>query len=92
LGAFGEFGLVGAQATSVNFLNVCLMLFFFQGLAVIYRFFAVFRVGFFWQALLMIIVVGQLFLLVSLLGLMDHWVDFRARLSKRREQMKKELQ
>lgn len=86
LGAFGDFGKVSLQAGSVNVLNVCLMLFFFQGLAVIYRFFTVFRVGFFWQALIMIILVGQLFLLVSLLGLVDHWVDFRTRLSKRREE------
>ncbi len=92
LGAFGEFGLSNVQAISVNVLNICLMLFFFQGLAVVYRIFTVFRIGFFWQALLMIIIVGQLFLLVSLLGLVDHWVDFRARLSKGREEMNKELQ
>ena len=92
LGAFGDFGKVSLQAGSVNVLNVCLMLFFFQGLAVIYRFFAVFRIGFIWQALLMIILVGQLFLLVSLLGLIDHWIDFRTRLSKGREQMNNELQ
>lgn len=95
LGAFGDFGkingAISVQAASVNVLNICLMLFFFQGLAVIYRFFAVFRVGFFWQALSMIILVCQLFLLVSLLGLVDHWVDFRTRLSKRREEMNNEL-
>lgn len=92
LGAFGEFGLSGLQATSINILNVCLMLFFFQGMAVIYRLFAVFRIGAFWQALAMVVIVGQLFLLVSLVGLVDHWVDFRSRLSKRREEMNKELQ
>jgi hypothetical protein len=92
LGAFGEFGLPSLQSAAVNVLNVCLVLFFFQGLAVVYRFFHVFRLGFFWQALLMVIIVGQLFLLVSLLGLVDHWVDFRARLTKRREEMNKELQ
>lgn len=92
LGAFGEFGLTNVQAVAVNLLNICLMLFFFQGLAVIYRFFAVFRIGFFWQVLLMVIIIGQLFLLVSLVGLVDHWVDFRTRLSKGREEMNKELQ
>jgi hypothetical protein len=91
-GAFGESGIANLQAVSVNVLNVCLMLFFFQGLAIIFRFFQVFRVGFIWQALLMVIVIGQLFLLVSLLGIVDHWVDFRTRLSKRREEMNKELQ
>jgi len=91
LGAFGDFGKLGLQAASVNVLNVCLMLFFFQGLAVVSRAFTVFRIGFFWQALLMIILVSQLWLL-SLLGLVDHWVDFRSRLSKGREEMNNELQ
>jgi hypothetical protein len=93
LGAFGDFGKLGLEAGCVNVLNVCLMLFFFQGLAVVTRAFAVFRIGFFWQALLMIILVSQLWIL-SLLGLVDHWVDFRSRLSKGkgREQMNNELQ
>ena len=92
LGAFGDFGKVGLQAACVNVLNVCLILFFFQGLAVIYRFFTVFRVGFFWQALLMIILVGQLFFLVILLGFIYYWFDFRSRMSKGREEMNNELQ
>jgi hypothetical protein len=91
LGAFGDFNKIGLQAASVNVLNICLMLFFFQGLAVVSRAFTFFRVGFFWQALLMIILVSQLWLL-SLLGLVDHWVDFRSRLSKGREEMNNELQ
>src|SRR6202000_2110615 len=69
LGAFGEFGFPNVQAVSVNILNICLMLLFFQGLAVIYRFFAVFRVNAILQFVLMIFIVGQLFLLVSLVGL-----------------------
>lgn len=91
LGAFGEFGKLGLQAAAVNVLNVCMVLFVFQGLAVIFRCFTVFRVGFIWQALAMVILVSQLWL-VGLLGLVDHWVDFRTRLSKSREQMNNELQ
>lgn len=90
--AFGDFGLARVQPIAINVLNVCLMLFFFQGLAVVYRVFAVFRVGYIWQALIMVIIVAQLFLLVSLLGLVDFWIDFRTRLSKRHEEMNKELQ
>lgn len=91
LGAFSDYNVKWLEMLSVNFLNVCLMLFFFQGLAVVLRLFEMLKVGVLWQILLMVLFIVQLFLVVSLVGLIDHWIDFRGRMSKRME-MNKELQ
>lgn len=90
LGAFGNFNVKGLQTVSVNVLNVSLVIFFFQGAAVIARFFQSLRMGMLWQTVLMVFVVLQLFVFVSALGLVDHWVDFRTRLNKRGEQINRE--
>jgi hypothetical protein len=83
LGAFGGLAKMPVEAVSVNVLNVCFMLFFFQGIAVVARFFETLRMGWFWQTVFMVLIVVHLFLPVSLLGLIDYWVDFRARMQKR---------
>lgn len=90
LGAFGGFVPPIVSAIAVNAMNVCLMLLFFQGIAVVAKFFASVRLGMFWQFLFMVLIVVHLFLFVSLLGLMDHWLDFRARLNKRPEELNRE--
>ncbi len=91
LGAFGGIHVQVLEAIAVNTLNVCLMLFFFQGIAVVAKFFESVRMNSFWQTLFMALIVIQLFLFVSLLGLVDYWVDIRARLAKRSEQKEKEF-
>jgi len=83
LGAFGSFDVKGLQAVSANVLNVCFVLFFFQGIAVVGKFFERLRMGAFWQFVFMVLIVVHLFLFVSLVGLADYWADFRARLDKR---------
>lgn len=83
LGAFGSFEVKGLQAVSANILNVCFVLFFFQGIAVVAKFFERLRMGSFWQFVFMVLIVVHLFLFVSLVGLADYWADFRARLDKR---------
>lgn len=83
LGAFGGFAKAPVEAVSVNVLNVCFMLFFLQGIAVVGRFFETLRMGWFWQVVFMVLIVVHLFLFVSLLGLSDYWVDFRTRMAKR---------
>jgi len=90
LGAFGGFVPPVAAAIAVNLMNVCLLLLFFQGIAVVAKFFASVRLGVVWQFLFMVLIVVHLFLFVSLLGLVDHWLDFRARLNKRPEELNRE--
>ena len=83
LGAFGHLAGPTLEVVSNNALNVCLLLFFFQGIAVVSRALATFRFGPVAQVLMMIVIVLHLFWFVSVIGLTDHWLDFRARLRKR---------
>lgn len=85
LGAFGGFPVKGLETASVNLMNICLLLFFFQGIAVVVKTFANFKVGAVWQFMFMVLIVLHLFLFVALLGLTDYWMDFRLRLVKRTE-------
>jgi hypothetical protein len=90
LGSFGGFEVRGLQAVSANVLNVSFVLFFFQGIAVVSKFFERLRMGSFWQFVFMVLIVVHLFLFVSLVGLMDYWVDFRSRLEKRTTEFNRE--
>jgi uncharacterized protein YybS (DUF2232 family) len=90
LGAFGGFGIQSIEAIAANVLNVCFVLFFFQGIACVARFFETLRMTPFWQTLFIALIVIYLFPFVSLLGLSDHWFDFRARLAKRTEEFNRE--
>ena len=91
LGAFGNFSSASVEALSINALNVCSLLFFFQGIAVVARAFAAMRMGPVWQFFAMLIIVLHLFVVVSFLGLLDYWLDFRLRLAKRAEQFNREV-
>lgn len=86
LGKFGGFAPSTVEAISANALNMSFMLFFFQGIAVVTRSFEKLRMNLIWQTLFTVLIVVYLFLFVSVLGLMDHWFDFRSRLSKRTEE------
>ena len=90
LGTFGGFELKKLAAVSANVMNVAFVLFFFQGIAVVAKFFERLRMGSFWQFLFMVLIVVHLFLFVSLVGLIDYWLDFRARLDKRTPEYKRE--
>ncbi len=95
LGLFGAFVVGSKQAVistcGLNLLNVTALVFYLQGLAVVASYFQTFRVGVFWQALTFILLVTQLFILVSVIGLLDYWMDFRARLAKRTEKFEREI-
>lgn len=94
LGAFGNFGNQVVEAIAANTLNVSFMLFFFQGVGVVSKFFEKLRLAPFWQTLLMALIVIHLFLFVSVLGLMDYWLDFRSRIAKGKgptEEFKEEI-
>ena len=72
----------GLVTAALNVFNVMMGLYFFQGLAVLEVSFLVFRVGSFVRFLIYFIVVGQLFILFSAVGIIDYWADFRQKLKK----------
>ncbi len=78
-----------AQMVALNVLNVLVVFYFFQGLAVVVKAFHVFKVGVFWQIIFFSLVVFQLFLFVSVLGLADYWLNFRSLLSRKSAQWDK---
>lgn len=67
---------------ALNVFNVLMGLYFFQGLAVLEVSFLAFRIGSLLRFLIYFIVVGQLFFLLSAVGVIDYWVDFRLRLRR----------
>lgn len=77
--SFLKTGIPWQAIVALNIFNVMMAAYFFQGLAVLETAFLVFRVGTWTKALIYIFIVGQLFFLVSLVGLIDYWVDFRRR-------------
>jgi hypothetical protein len=62
-----------------NVFNVALILYFFQGLAVTEVFLLALRAGLFFRLFTYFILIGQLFFVVSAIGVIDFWVDFRRR-------------
>lgn len=91
LGSFAKTDVRWAQVVGMNLLNICVLLYFFQGLAVIVRFFDVMKVSPFWRTVWLVLMVLQLFLVVSIIGLIDYWMDFRHRLKGKSEQINKTL-
>ncbi len=85
LGAFGKFNMPEVQMLSLNVFNVMLFGYFFQGLAVVTKYFQVFKVGRFWRTLFYFIFVFQLFIFISVVGVIDYWADFRSRFKKHAE-------
>jgi hypothetical protein len=90
LGSFGHFQGHGLQVLSTNVLSVCALLFFFQGIAVVARSLEALRMTVFWQWAFIFLIVVQLAWLVSIIGLVDYWFDFRGRLERRAEQFNRE--
>jgi hypothetical protein len=70
------------QSVSINVVNVCVVLFFLQGLAILEFFYKVLRVGVFTRALGYFIFVFQLFVVLAFVGFVDFWIDFRSRVRK----------
>lgn len=67
---------------ALNVMNVSVVLYFFQGLAVTETLLNTIKAGIFTRFLTYFLFVGQLFAVVSAIGLVDYWVDFRKRLNK----------
>ncbi len=82
-GAFFKHGNFLVETVCVNVLNVLVLVFFCQGLAIVAHMFRTYKVGTFWQNLWYIVLVLQLFLIVSLVGFADFWLEFRERLTRK---------
>ncbi len=91
LGAFLKYDIKWLQLLSMNVFNVVIVLYFLQGMAVVFRFFETFRVGAFWRTFMSVFLVLQLFLFVSVLGLADYWLDFRVKLAKKATDVNKQM-
>lgn len=80
--SFGKFDNPELQSVGVNVLNVTVLAYYFQGLAVVARYFQVFQVGRFWRVFWYILFTVQLFVFTSIIGVVDYWADFRSRFNK----------
>jgi hypothetical protein len=79
-----NFNVKALEILGMNIVNVVTVLYFFQGLAILEVSLRSFKAGALLRAAIYLILVGQLFPLVSAVGLIDYWVDFRKRLRKMR--------
>ncbi|MFM6926848.1 MAG: DUF2232 domain-containing protein [Bdellovibrio sp.] len=77
-----SFGGKAIGILAVNIVNVALVLYFFQGLAVLEVLLSSMRAGTFTRILMYIILIGQLVLILSIVGLVDYWLDFRGRIRR----------
>ena len=87
--AFVDMSFPNLKIIATNLLNVAVICYFFQGLAVLCKYFVVFKVGTFWRALFVLLFTTQLFLVLSAIGFVDFWADFRVLFNKRAADMKK---
>ena len=85
-GAFLKHGNADVELISINVLNALVVVYFFQGLAIVSQAFRVFKITGIWRSIWYVLIVLQLFLMVSLLGFADYWLDFRTRLNRRSDQ------
>lgn len=76
-----NFGIPMLSVIGFNLVNLGVILLFFQGLAVLEVFFLKTKASLFFRVLTYILV-GNFIVLLSALGLIDYWVDFRSRLRK----------
>lgn len=91
LGSFLKSDFKWTQVLAINFLNVCVLLYFFQGLAVFTSLFDKMKLSAFWRVVWTILLILQLFIIVSVVGLVDYWMDFRNRFERRTKQINKTL-
>ncbi len=77
--SFLDIGNKTITMVSTNIVNVMVVLYFFQGIAVVEAFFTVLRLGFFVRFITYVVFLVQLFFLVAAIGVIDFWVEFRKR-------------
>ncbi len=89
LGAFGKVGPRAVEFAALNLFNVTAVVYFFQGLAVLGKYFETFHIGLVWRLMWVFLLVVQLPILMSLVGAVDYWVEFRKMFVKRAAEIKK---
>ena len=88
LGAFGKLTPIWLERVCINIVNVCVMLFFFQGFAVTVQFLRILKINRLWRVFFLVFLSLQLFFVLSFIGFVDFWMNFRERLRKRSAQLK----
>jgi hypothetical protein len=91
LAALTRHGIKPVTIVGVNVLNVFVVLYFFQGMAIVFKAFDVFRVGALWRVLISFVLIFQLAILVAVVGVADYWLEIRNRLARRPVGPKAEL-
>lgn len=77
---FVKVGNENVTIAAMNIFNIMMGFYFLQGLAILEVLLLVFRAGSFTRALVYIVLVGNLFLFLSAVGVIDYWIDFRKRI------------
>jgi hypothetical protein len=77
--SFIDIKLTSVSTLASNLVNIMVVLYFFQGLAVIEAFFTTLKFGFFIRLMTYVVFLVQLFFLVAAIGVIDYWVEFRKR-------------
>lgn len=91
LAGLWEHGNETLHMIGANILNVCVFAYFFQGLSVMAKAFTVYKVGLIWRIFITMIMVIQLFWLVSIIGISDYWFNWRARMMKKKNSIDKRM-
>lgn len=73
---------------SANLTNILIVIFSFQGLSILENLLLQMHSGMFFRTLSYFIFFGQMFLLLSFVGFVDYWIDFRSKIAKMRDQKK----
>jgi len=91
VGAFSDLESEALKAISVNALNICVFLYFLQGMAVVGAFFRWQRFSPMFRPFVYLVLALQMFLFVGALGLVDYWVDFRKKMINKSAERTREV-
>jgi hypothetical protein len=75
------------KMVGLNLLNVMILLYFFQGLAVFFHWLVLLKINGVLRIFLLVIFCFQFFLFLSLLGFFDIWLEFRKRKQSKRSKV-----
>lgn len=75
---------------ATNLFYITMLCYFFQGMAVIHRYFELFKIGMFWRLLWLFILVSHIYsiIFVAVLGIADVWLNFRLFFAKQIAKLK----
>ena len=91
-GTFWTWEINWIHVVAINVLSFLSFAFFLQGLCIVITFFRLYKVNFVWQLFFYILIGLQLFMVISILGFADYWMNFRDRLHKSFSQTIKEVE